>query len=126
MISTLQSVLDNLRRHPSFSSKHSCSIQEVLGYYGSPKLTTTKIIKLFRCDPKSDAERECFKYLVQFVRSLSDGDLEKFLRFSTGFDTIVVDSIDVEFVGTPASASKRPIAHFCAPMVEVLHTYKLP
>ena len=78
---------------------------------------------MFRCDPKSDAERECFKYLVQFVRSLSDGDLEKFLRFLTGSDTIVVDCIDVEFVGTPASASRRPIAHLCAPMVEVPHTY---
>ena len=76
MISTWQRVLDDLRRHPSFNS-----IPEVLDYYGSAKVTATKIMKLFRCDRKSDAEREC---LVQFVRSLSDGDLEKFLRFLTG------------------------------------------
>ena len=79
------------------------------------------IIKLFRCDPKTDAERECFKYLVHFVRSLSDGDLGKFLRFLTGSDTIVVDCFDVGFEGTPASLSRRPIAHLCAPMVEVPH-----
>ena len=57
MISTWQRVLDDLRRHPSFSS-----IQEVLHYYGSAKVTTTKIIKLFRCDHKTDTERECFKH----------------------------------------------------------------
>ena len=77
---------------------------------------------MFICDPKSDAERECFKYLGQFVRSLSDGDLEKLLRFLTGSDTIVVDFIDAEFVGTPASASRRQIAHL-HPTVEVPHTY---
>ena len=57
------------------------------------------------------------------MRRFLDGDLEKFLRFLTGSDTIVVDHIDIEFVGTPAIASRRLIVHFCAPMVEVLHTY---
>ena len=78
---------------------------------------------MFRYDPKTDAEKECFKYLDQFVWSLSDGDLEKFWRFLTVSDTIVVDSIDVEFVGAPTSAGRRPITHLCAPMVEVPHTY---
>ena len=41
MISTWQRVLDGLRRHPSFSS-----IQEVLDYYGSAKVTTTKNNKI--------------------------------------------------------------------------------
>lgn len=57
------------------------------------------------------------------MRRFLDGDLEKFLRFLTGSETIVVDHIDIEFVGTPAIASRRLIVHFCAPMVEVLHTY---
>ena len=57
------------------------------------------------------------------MRRFLDGDLEKFLRFLTGSDTIVVDHIDIEFVGTPAIASRRLIVHFCALMVEVLHTY---
>ena len=57
------------------------------------------------------------------MRRFLDGDLEKFLRFLTGSDTIVVDHIDIEFVGTPAIASRRLIVHFCAPMVEVLYTY---
>ena len=57
------------------------------------------------------------------MRRFLDGDLEKFLRFLTGSDTIVVDHIDIEFVGTPAIASRRLTVHFCAPMVEVLHTY---
>ena len=57
------------------------------------------------------------------MRRFLDGDLEEFLRFLTGSDTIVVDHIDIEFVGTPAIASRRLIVHFCAPMVEVLHTY---
>ena len=76
---------------------------------------------MFRC--KTDAERECFKYLVQFIRSLSDSDLEKFLHFLAVSDSVVVDCIDVEFVGTPGSVSRRPTAHFCAPMVEVPHRY---
>ena len=37
MISTWQRVLDDLRRHPSFSS-----IEEVLDYYGGAKVTTKK------------------------------------------------------------------------------------
>ena len=80
-----------------------------------------KTIKLFRCDAKTDAERECFKYLVQFLRSLSDSDLGKFLCFLTCSDTIEVDCTDVRFAGTPVSASRRPIVHLCPPMVEVSH-----
>ena len=57
------------------------------------------------------------------MRSVSDGDLEKFLHFLTVSDTIVDDCIDVEFVGTPGSVSRRPTAHLCAPMVEVPHRY---
>ena len=37
MISTWQRFLDDLRRHPSFSSIH-----EVFDYYGSAKVTTKK------------------------------------------------------------------------------------
>ena len=62
-----------------------------------------------------------FKYLVQFLRSLSDSDLGKFLCFLTGSDNIVVDCTDAGFAGTPVSASRRPIVHLCVPMVEVSH-----
>ena len=58
------------------------------------------------------------------MRSLSDDDLEKFLRFITGSDTIIVDSIDTESVGALASTSRGPIADLCASsMVEVPHSY---
>lgn len=57
------------------------------------------------------------------MRSLSDDDLEKFLCFITGSDTIIVDSIDIESVGAPASTSRGPIADLCASMVEVPHSY---
>ena len=66
-------------------------------------------------------QKRMFKYLVQFLRSLSDSDLGKFLCFLTGSDTIVVNCTDAGFAGTPVSASRRPIVHLCAPMVEVSH-----
>ena len=35
--------------------------------------------------------------------------------------TDAVDCTDAGFAGTPVSASRRPIVHLCAPMVEVSH-----
>ena len=46
----------------------------------------------------------------------------KIPSFLAGPDTIIVDCIVIKSLGTPVSASKRPIAHFCTPMVEVPHS----
>ena len=63
------------------------------------------------------------KYLKQFVRSLDEQSLGKFLHFVTGFNTAPTKMIKVTFTGLDGLAH-RPIAHTCGPVLELPCTYK--
>ena len=69
------------------------------------------------------AEYDSMRYLKQFVRSLNDESLRKFLHFVTGFNTAPTKKIRVTFTGLDGLA-RRPIAHTCGPVLNLPCTYK--
>lgn len=82
-----------------------------------------KVCKILSADIKNENERESMAHLRKSIRSMSNEDLMKFLRFTTGADVLCVDKIDVTF-SSLTGLQRRIIAHTCGPVLEVPSTYE--
>ena len=109
---------ERLKKEPEFSSKESIKV-----FYESVVPTSKRIIALIDASPNDDAEKDALNYFKRFIRGLNQETLKKLLRFITGSDIIVVDSIGVTFTKPESSFSRRPIPHICAPCLELPATY---
>ena len=98
------------------------SVQAVFNMYKERKPTTRKVLKMLDGEVMNNAEDDSMKYLKQFVRSLDEQSLGKFLHFVTGFNTAPTKMIKVTFTGLDGLA-RRPIAHTCGPVLELPCTY---
>ena len=94
-------------------------VASVRQFYSKVYPTTRKVLKLLTADPKSEAQRCCYNYLLDYVRSLDKNYLVRFLRFTTGADIIIVERIDVSLVVMPDNAARRPFEHTCGPLLEL-------
>ena len=99
------------------------SIESVQEFYKSKSPTAKKIIRLFRADPLSDADRQSLDHLKRFVKSLEGSALSKFLHFCTGSDIITCDYITITF-NSLSGLERRPVARTCVPLIELPSTYE--
>ncbi|CAI5671030.1 unnamed protein product [Oreochromis niloticus] len=98
------------------------SPQDVLQMYEDKKPTTRKLLKLLTASPTTQAEKQSFRFLHQYIRGLDDTGLRRMFRFLTGSDVICVDKVEVLF--TPVDGlARRPVAHTCGPLLELPWTY---
>ena len=119
MASSWQVSLIELKKMPSFSS-----VDAITKFYDDLEPTTQKVINLFKeILPTSAPEREAFSYLKRYIRGLDIHLMKKLLQFLTGSDILVVDSIDIIFTKPESSFERRPVAHTCAPCLELPSTY---
>lgn len=118
MLCTFRSALSPLRREANFQC-----INSVQAFYKKVIPSNTTVIRLFVAHEQSEAERDAFKYLKQYVRGLSPSYLRKFLRFCTGSDIVLVHQIKVTFIGFKSLFERRPIAHTCEPLLELPNSY---
>lgn len=119
MVCSWAKTLQCLKEYEEFSS-----IYFLKNFYDAVTPSTKKVIKLFVADPKTEGQRCCYKYLLQYVRGLDNTDLVKLLRFLTGSDIILCRKIDVSFVEMGENAARRPIAHTCSPLLELPYSYR--
>ena len=110
--------MHKLRSFPEF-----CCFDAVHQYYSSANPTNKAVISLLDVEPKSDAERDCLRFLQRYIRGLDKSQLIKFLRFTTGSDIIAVDKITVDFIKSDGM-QRRPIARTCGPVLELSYTYQ--
>ena len=68
-------------------------------------------------------EQRILMYLRQYVGSMTFDTLRNFLRFVTGSSACSSMKIGVHF-NLLSGVSRRPIAHTCAPSLELSCTYK--
>ncbi|RXM36481.1 hypothetical protein EOD39_11771 [Acipenser ruthenus] len=80
-----------------------------------------KTLQMF-CEVQNAAQNKTLNFLKQFICSLHDERLQKFLRFVTGAEMIRVEKIEVQFT-TLRGLERRPIVHTCGPLLEVPCTY---
>ena len=85
--------------------------------------TNKAVISLLDVEPKSNAVRDCLRFLQRYMRGLDKSQLIKFLRFTTGSDIIAIDKIRVDFVKSDGM-QRRPIARTCGPVLELSYTYQ--
>lgn len=87
--------------------------------------TNKKVIDLLEVipEPQNNAQRDAISYLKRYLRGLDSERLRKVLRFLTGANIICVDKIKVTFTNLDGF-ERRPIAHTCAPALELPSTYQ--
>ena len=76
-----------------------CCFDTVHQYYLSASPTNKAAISLLDVELKSNAERDCLRFLQQYLSGLDQPQLIKCLRFTTGSDIIAVDKITADFIG---------------------------
>ena len=111
-------ILSALKCDPSFKT-----IETVTELYENKEPTAKKIIKLFKVELNTDAERQCFDHLKRFVKSLEGEQLARFLQFCTASDIIACDFISVTFTSLDGF-ERRPVARTCIPRIEIPTTYE--
>ncbi|XP_030290693.1 uncharacterized protein LOC115592255 isoform X3 [Sparus aurata] len=86
--------------------------------------TTKKVCKLLKfaldLTPK---QKEVGNHLKRFIRELDESKLQKFLRFCTGSDLVVTDSIYVEFEEM-TEFTRRPIGHTCGKILQLADSFE--
>ncbi|XP_038065173.1 uncharacterized protein LOC119735517 isoform X2 [Patiria miniata] len=90
--------------------------------YSSKMPTPRKVVKLLDSSPVNPEQASALAYLKQFIKSLDDRLLRKFLRHVTGSEFICTKSIDVTF-NRMRGIDRAPQAHTCGPLLELPCTY---
>lgn len=117
MVCTWQNILTSIKE----KLPDTKSVEDL---YSSIKPTNIKVVRLLQVEPKTLAERDVFNYLKEYVMSLEMSMLRNFLYFTTGADVVLVPKIEIAFIAFASSAQRRPIAHTCAPLLEISAAYK--
>ena len=113
--------------HNSFSSLKQKdefkSVDAVKALYDTIAPTAKKVLEIPRASPKDDSEQDSFNYFKRYIIGLEMVDLRKLLKFLTGSDIIIVDSLEITFSKPERTFSRRPVAHTCLPFLELPATY---
>lgn len=111
-------VLQSLRARSSFQN-----VANILAFYEDKKPTPKKVIKMLDASPENDAQRISLEHLTRFIKSLGS-NVAAFLLFTTGA-SVMLDGqkLKVSFNELTRFA-RRPVAHTCAPMLQLPSTYQ--
>ncbi|MGH0146904.1 UNVERIFIED_CONTAM: hypothetical protein FKN15_043907 [Acipenser sinensis] len=97
-------------------------VSAIVALYEAKKVTVKGVLRLIEAEVQNAAQNKTLNFLKQFIRSLHDERLQKFLCFVTGADIMCVEKIEVQFT-TLRGLEQRLIAHTCGPLLEVPCTY---
>ena len=81
--------------------------------------TCKKLVAIFNSKPENEAERECLHYLKKYIKSLDKPMLKHLLELLTGSQFLIPDEIKVSFAKNDSTFTRKPIAHTCAPCLEL-------
>ncbi|XP_061152004.1 uncharacterized protein LOC133166039 [Syngnathus typhle] len=86
--------------------------------------TSKKVCQLLKFpNDLTSKQKEVVNHLKRFIRELDELKLQKFLRFCTGSDLIVTDTILVEFQQM-TEFSRRPVGHTCGKVLYIADSYE--
>lgn len=86
--------------------------------------STKKVCQLLKFgEDITPKQKEVGNHLKRFIRELDEIKLQKFLRFCTGSDLIVTDSIYVEFKEM-TEFTRGPIGHTCGKILHIAESYE--
>lgn len=112
-------IISTLKTHPNF-----WSVKSMKELFLDMKPTAKRVFKALEPKINNDSERQSFDFLKKFIKSLDSASLKGFLKFITGSDVLLKgQKISISFILVDGMA-RRPIAHTCGPLLEVLCTYQ--
>lgn len=111
-------ILRSLSKTERFSS-----LNKLKEFFLLMKPNAKKVIKTLKPRINQECDQQSFEFLKKFIKSLDPASLKIFLKFVTGSDVLVCDSIDVAFTLSDGF-ERRPVAHTCSPLLEVPATYQ--
>ncbi|XP_053734436.1 uncharacterized protein LOC128766904 [Synchiropus splendidus] len=86
--------------------------------------TSKKVCQLLRfATDLTPKQKEVASHLKKFIRELDEVKLQKFLRFCTGSDLVVTDTILVEFQEM-TEFTRRPVGHTCGKVLHIAESYE--
>ncbi|KAK1878470.1 E3 ubiquitin-protein ligase TOM1-like [Dissostichus eleginoides] len=93
--------------------------ESIMELYENKRPTNRKVAQMIKPSNESlnPQEQAALTYLLRYVRSLDQRQLEIFLRFCTGSSVLCKDSIEVTLNGL-CGLSGRPVAHTCGAVLE--------
>ena len=118
MSSSWKNPLAELKKEIQFSSPENIS-----EFYDKLEPSTKKVVSLLKASPLSNGETESFNFFKRYIRGLDMILLKRLMKFLTGSELLVVDSIDVAFIKPETNFARRPIAHTCSPCLELPSNY---
>lgn len=98
------------------------SVEEFHSLYLGLTATSAKIVEIIDCDPADKNEERVLGYLKQYVGSMAQDKVRRFLRFTTGSSVCMTRKISIIF-NTLCGFSRRHISHTCSCMLELSSSY---
>lgn len=99
-------------------SQISLNYEKLSKMYADLKPTTKKVLRLLKFPADMRAkQKEIEHHLRRYIRELDEEKLGKFLRFCTGSDLIVSETITVEFTEM-TEFTRRPIGRTCGTFLQ--------
>lgn len=98
------------------------SIDDLCSLYLTLTANPAKICSILNSIPLNPNEERVFVYCKQFVGSMNQGMVRRFLRFVTGSSVCLTNQINVQF-NSMSGIARRPISHTCDSMLELSSTY---
>ncbi|XP_038147514.1 uncharacterized protein LOC119787622 [Cyprinodon tularosa] len=102
----------------------SITPEELIKLFSDLQPTPRKVCQLLKFEEDlSPMQKEVGNYLKRFIRELDDVKIQKFMRFCTGSDLIVTNSIYVEFQDM-TDFTRRPVGHTCGSILQIADSYE--
>ena len=85
---------------------------------------TSKVVLAILDEPffENRCEARVFGYLQQFIGNMTNEEVRRFIRFTTGSSALLAEHITITFNATSGLA-RRPIAHTCGCTLELPSSY---
>ena len=97
-------------------------VNALCSQYESVIPTNSKVVHILKANPTCSAETDVLGYLKRYIRGLEPSKLSLFLRFTTGSDIMVTDTLHISFTSSEGFG-RRPVAHTCGFTLELPSTY---
>ncbi|XP_047212407.1 uncharacterized protein LOC124864186 [Girardinichthys multiradiatus] len=102
----------------------SLSPEALIKLFSDLQPTSKKVCQLLKfAEDLSPKQKDVGNHLKRFIRELDDIKLQKFMRFCTGSDLIVTNSIFVEFQDMTAF-TRRSVGHTCGSILQIADNYE--
>ncbi len=106
--------------HTSFWSHKS--VEDLRLLYLGLTATSAKVLEVVESDPTDKNEERVLGYLTQYIGSMSQDKVRRFLRFTTGSSVCMTKKITVVF-NRLSGFARRPISHTCSCLLQLPSSY---